>query len=124
MVDRDDCSFEELTGRIEHDQSLSARLLQVANSPMYAGLERIRNLPQAISRLGMQETRNLLYAVLAENLFKTRSPNLMRMMARLRARSVWLRIMIRLLLFVVLARALLFNCCVAAHFCSKGDGFR
>ena len=83
MVADDNCSFEELARRVELEQGMSARILQVANSPLYAGLERIRNLQQAVSRLGLRETRNLLQAIVAENLFRTRDRTLARLMAQL-----------------------------------------
>lgn len=83
MVADDKCSFEELAHRVELEQGMASRLLQVANSPMYAGLERIHNLQQAVSRLGLRETRNILQAVVAENLFRTRDRSLARLMAQL-----------------------------------------
>ncbi len=83
LASDDQKSFEELIEKIKQEQSLSARILQVANSPMYAGLERTRNLQQAVSRLGLEETKNLVYAVVAENLFKTKSQELAKIMAKL-----------------------------------------
>jgi HD-like signal output (HDOD) protein/DNA-binding NarL/FixJ family response regulator len=83
LASDDQKSLNELIDNIKQEQSLSARILQVANSPMYAGLERTRNLQQAVSRLGLEETKNLVYAVVAENLFKTKSQGLAKIMAQL-----------------------------------------
>jgi HD-like signal output (HDOD) protein len=79
----ENCTFEMLAQRVGMEQAMSARLLQVANSPLYAGLKRIRNLQQAVGRLGMRQTRNLLQSVLAENVFRTQSRGLVRLMNQL-----------------------------------------
>lgn len=69
LLAKDDVSFEQIAEVVSVDPSMSARILEVANSPMYAGIEKTRNLQQAVSRIGMRETRNILQAVSAENLF-------------------------------------------------------
>jgi HD-like signal output (HDOD) protein len=76
-------TFEMVAEKVGMEQGMSARILQVANSPLYAGLKRIRNLQQAVARLGMRQTRNLLQSVLAENLFRTESRSLARLMNQL-----------------------------------------
>jgi len=52
---------------------------------MYATREPIRTLDQAVARLGLRETRHLLQAVVAENLFTTTFESMERMM-----RDLWL----------------------------------
>lgn len=69
----ENCSFEKVARLVEVEQALSARLLQVANSPIYAGLERIRNLTDAVARLGLRETQNILMAVVVQNLFRSKN---------------------------------------------------
>lgn len=78
MVGDENVSFEALAEKVGLEQGMSARILQVANSPMYAGMKRIRNLQQAVGRLGLRETRNILMACLAQNLFSTSSRDLMK----------------------------------------------
>ncbi len=78
-------SFEAIAEIVETEQGMTARLLQVANSPIYAGLERIKNIQQAVGRLGIRETRNILQAVIAQNLFKTKIKTLDEMM-----KALWL----------------------------------
>ncbi len=80
--------FEAVAELIETEQGMSARILQVSNSPIYAGLERIKSIQQAIGRLGIRETRNILMAVIAQHLFKTNIPNLHEMMKRLWLHSI------------------------------------
>jgi HD-like signal output (HDOD) protein len=69
LLAKEDVSFEKIADVVGLDPSMSARILEVANSPLYGGKERIRNLPHAVSRIGMRETRNILQAVSVENLF-------------------------------------------------------
>lgn len=71
VLNSDQAGFDAIAALVEKEQSMSARLLQIANSPIYAGYERINNLTQAVARLGLRETRNILMTVIAEDLFKT-----------------------------------------------------
>src|SRR5690606_39956726 len=41
------------------DPALSARMLRVANSPLYAGRRKVENLPQALTLLGLNATLSL-----------------------------------------------------------------
>jgi HD-like signal output (HDOD) protein len=71
VLNSEQAGFDAIAALVEKEQSMSARLLQIANSPIYAGYERINNLTQAVARLGLRETRNILMTVIAEDLFKT-----------------------------------------------------
>jgi HD-like signal output (HDOD) protein/DNA-binding response OmpR family regulator len=88
LLHDENCSFEQLAEIVELEQGMSARVLQVANSAIYAGLERIRNLQQAVTRLGMRETCNILQALLGAGLFRTTSPQSKRLMEALWLHSV------------------------------------
>lgn len=81
-------SYEDIARVVEQDMSMSARVLQVANSPIYAGLERISNLEQAVGRLGLREVTNILQALIVQNLFKTDIRSLARMMKNLWFHSI------------------------------------
>jgi HD-like signal output (HDOD) protein len=70
LVSQENVSFERLSEVVALEPTMSARILEVANSPLYAGRETTRNLQQAVSRIGLRETRNILSAISAENLFK------------------------------------------------------
>ena len=83
LIAREDTSFEQIADKVGLDQSMSARILEVANSPLYAGVEQIRSIPHAVSRIGLRETRNILQVVSAENLFKTRDKKIATRMAML-----------------------------------------
>ncbi len=68
-------SFEidDVIELISEDQSLSGRVLKVANSSYYAGLSKISTIKDAIIRLGAQEIANM--AMLASQFEFYNSPN-------------------------------------------------
>lgn len=59
LCDDDDADAHALESVLERDPSLTACVLKVANSSMYASTEPIVSLQHAISRLGMATLRNL-----------------------------------------------------------------
>jgi len=59
LCDDDDTDARTLESVLERDPSLTACVLKVANSSMYASAERIVSLQHAVSRLGMATLRNL-----------------------------------------------------------------
>lgn len=65
--------IEEVLELIGEDQSLSSRVLKVANSSYYAGLTKIATIKDAIIRLGAQEIANM--AMLASQFQFYRSSN-------------------------------------------------
>lgn len=85
LMSDSNCTFETVADLVTLEQGMSARILQVSNSPIYAGLERISNLQQAVARLGMRETRNILQVVIAQNVFQTAVKRLAKMM-----RDLWI----------------------------------
>lgn len=65
--------IEDVIELIGEDQSLSSRVLKVANSSYYAGLTKIATIKDAIIRLGAQEIANM--AMLASQFEFYQSPN-------------------------------------------------
>ncbi len=83
LVSQENVSFERLSEVVALEPTMSARILEVANSPLYAGREATRNLQQAVSRIGLRETRNILSAISAENLFKVNDRRLALLLTKL-----------------------------------------
>ncbi len=83
LVSQENVSFERLSEVVALEPTMSARILEVANSPLYAGRETTRNLQQAVSRIGLRETRNILSAISAENLFKVSDRRLALLLTKL-----------------------------------------
>lgn len=65
---------------VQADPGTAAYLIRVANSALYGGVARIQNVEHAVSRLGMETTRNLVTAHALRSMFRTRSPVLARVM--------------------------------------------
>jgi HD-like signal output (HDOD) protein len=70
---RQDFGIEEVLNLICEDQSLTGKVLKVANSSFYAGLSKVATIKDAIIRLGAQEIANV--AMMASQLECYRSSN-------------------------------------------------
>ena len=65
-----DASAQELEKIIHEDQSLAAKILKIANSPLYSGGKVTKTLRMAIVRLGFGEVRNIVLATALNYLLK------------------------------------------------------
>lgn len=74
----------QIAKAVSSDASIAARLLQVANSPLYRGTAAISNLQSAIARLGAPLVRNLVTSLILKQLFQTKSPAL-----KARMQTLW-----------------------------------
>lgn len=72
-LSRNDYSIDEVLRLISEDQSLSGKVLKIANSSYYAGLSKVETMKDAIIRLGAQEIANI--AMLASQFESYRSSN-------------------------------------------------
>ncbi len=64
-----DISFRELENTIKMDPGLSAKILRVANSALYARQREVKNLQTAITLLGFKTIKNLVLLITASNMF-------------------------------------------------------
>jgi len=68
-----DTSASRLQQVISDDQAMTARILKIANSAMYACSRRIKTLSEAIVMLGFNSIRSLVVTSAARNLYSTGS---------------------------------------------------
>jgi len=70
ILQQDDASASDLGKCIANDPVLTAKILQVCNSSIYAGAsgEEVSNIPLAIARLGLDETSSIIFRSLAPDL--------------------------------------------------------
>jgi len=68
MTSGNDASAQDVIDEMSADQSLTANLLKVANSPVYGVSKRIESIRQAVVLLGFQEVRNI---ALSASVFST-----------------------------------------------------
>jgi len=65
-------SPKDATTLVERDNVLAARVLRAANSVEQAGVNHVRTLPEALTRLGVEALRSLLIESSAHRLFESR----------------------------------------------------
>ena len=78
-----DVSFEKVSELVKTEASLSARVLSICNSPVYACPDRISNISQAVTRLGVSVMRDLVQTAAMEGLFKSPYKGMEDLMAKL-----------------------------------------
>lgn len=64
-----DSKSQELADMIITDAALSARLMQVANSPLYRGAVEVNNIQMAVTRLGSSTIRTLITSLVMQQMF-------------------------------------------------------
>ncbi|MGR8931812.1 MAG: HDOD domain-containing protein [Gammaproteobacteria bacterium] len=72
-VSKGDASAQELADMIATDPAISARLIQVVNSPLYRGTNEIKNIQMAVTRLGNKTVRTLITSLVMQQMFKPTS---------------------------------------------------
>lgn len=64
-------SADDISKIIKNDPALTAKVLKIANSALFAGTQRIVSLNQAVARLGYAEIRRVTIAIAFLNSFKS-----------------------------------------------------
>jgi putative nucleotidyltransferase with HDIG domain len=77
LMSKEDIQFRELATVLETDQALVSKLLGLVNSPFYGLPRQITRMPDALSYLGLAETRSLVWAVCTKEVFSSRSDHSM-----------------------------------------------
>ncbi|MCQ8115888.1 HDOD domain-containing protein [Methylomonas rosea] len=68
-VSKGDATAQSLAEIIATDAAISARLIQVANSPLYRGTMEIKNIQMAVTRLGNNTIRTLITSLIMQQMF-------------------------------------------------------
>ena len=72
-VDDENASIGDIAKVIATDAALSARLIQVANSPLMRASKEIDSLDMAVNRLGMKLVRDMVISMVMEQMFQATS---------------------------------------------------
>ncbi len=88
MVSDPEVSMTDMAGVIREDQTIAMSIMKLANSPVYGGLEEIKELNAACARLGMRNIANTVQMVANNNLYVTGDPRLKNFMRKLWRHSV------------------------------------
>lgn len=67
-------SVADIARLVQFDPALAARLIQIANSPLYRGSKKFDNCHSAITRMGLGAARDLVVSFTLRNLFQARTP--------------------------------------------------
>lgn len=86
VADDPNAGINDLGAVIGHDAALTARIIRVANSPVYRASSKIEDLNMALMRLGMTLTSSLATGLAMEQMFQATSDIVDR-----RLRVVWKR---------------------------------
>jgi putative nucleotidyltransferase with HDIG domain len=71
VIKRTNSTAEDVAAVIERDPVISLRLISVANSPVYRGIQEIRKVREAIPRMGLKETLNVIIAIANKSMYET-----------------------------------------------------
>ena len=83
MMKQSMSSVEDIAGVVEKDPVMSLRLIAVANCPVYRGVQKIESLKQAIPRIGLKETYNIIVAISVKSLYETKRAHFRNLMHEL-----------------------------------------
>lgn len=84
VVDDENANATQIAEIIGQDAALSARLVQVANSPLYRGRNEIDRLSMVVARLGNKLVRNLVTSQVMKQMFQATND-----LVDQRLREVW-----------------------------------
>ncbi len=71
VIKQPNSTAEDVSRVIERDPVISLRLISVANSPVYRGIQEIRKVKEAIPRMGLKETLNVIIAIANKSMYET-----------------------------------------------------
>ena len=84
VIDRDDASAAMLARVLLNDPAITAKLMRVANSPLFYGRVAVDSCERAVLRLGLRATRQLVIAFAVREVFRNDQPMLQRL-----AEALW-----------------------------------
>lgn len=83
LLESDDPSIEDLAKIINKDLLISTKLISIANSSLYKGVDKADNLNAALLRLGLKATNGLITTLVSKDLFKSENNALNQLMEKL-----------------------------------------
>lgn len=76
-------SIEEIAIIVEKDIVIASKLISIANSPLYKGVDTVNSLNAALLRLGMKATQGVISAVAAKSMFASENLSLKQLLENL-----------------------------------------
>ncbi len=69
-LNKDSCTIDDLTGIIEKDQAIAARILKISNSALYGLRQEVTSLQYAMMVLGFKTIKSLVLTATTRSLYK------------------------------------------------------
>ena len=88
VVNQPNATADMLVAVIEKEPVVALRLISISNSPVYRGMKEIRTIREAIPRLGLKETMNVVMAIANKSLYETKNPHYRLLMDKLWGHSI------------------------------------
>ncbi|SLM28760.1 putative Metal dependent phosphohydrolase [Desulfamplus magnetovallimortis] len=82
IMDNETAENADIAKVIEKDTSISIKLIALANSPYYKGIEKVVNIQGAIARLGRDQIQSIVVSIANKKLYRSQDPAINKMMNR------------------------------------------
>jgi len=82
--------IDEAVKIIQLDPVISAKLIEVANCPLYVSMNPAKSCFEAVQRIGLNATRSLVISLSVKNIFNTNSPHIKKHLDKLWKNSLYL----------------------------------
>lgn len=88
LLDNNDASVKKIAEVVNRDPVIAAKIIRAANSPIYFGAAKCDTVQNAIVRLGLLTTKQLVIGFTLRDLFQTNVPLLHKLMAEMWQQSM------------------------------------
>jgi HD-like signal output (HDOD) protein len=82
-INDQDASSGKIAKVVQMDPAIAARLIHIANSPLYRGRKKIESCPEALTRLGLKAAQHLITSFALRSVFIARSRYIRKQMQHL-----------------------------------------
>ncbi len=82
-INDDKSSVSSIARIVQIDPAITAKLIQIANSPLYRGRKKIESCPEALTRLGLKTAQDIITTVAMKSVFNAKSPLIRQKMTEL-----------------------------------------
>jgi len=82
-INDDKANNSKIARVVQTDPSITARLIQISNSPLYRGRRKIESCPEALTRIGLKASQDIITAFAMKAVFKAKSPLIRKKMQEL-----------------------------------------
>ena len=73
IINDENANSSKIARVVQIDPSITARLIKIANSPLFRGRKTIESCPEALTRLGLKSAQNIITVFSMKSVFKAKS---------------------------------------------------